>query len=160
MPLPFLPVLLLSPSSLLKAVRWHPALLAVKSQALDFNSQGMFLKEFRLWKSSSRLCRPLLGSLWAVNKRFRNQVNFASSEEQKSVLVSFLGDLFGLAYTFFIAQGHIFLHVWLYTVKSAITLACNFSSLIFVGLIILNVAERGGFCFGVFCFGLVWFFGL
>ena len=44
------------------------------------------------------------------------------------MLVSFLGDLFGYAYTPFIAQEHIFLHVWLYTLKSTLLIAYTFSS--------------------------------
>lgn len=48
------------------------------------------------------------------------------------MLVSFLGDLFGYAYMLFIAQGHIFLHVGLDSIKPTLLLACSFFSLIFM----------------------------
>ena len=43
------------------------------------------------------------------------------------MLVSFLEDLFDCAYTLFVPQGQIFLHVRLYTIKAALQLACNFA---------------------------------
>lgn len=130
MPLPFLLLLLLWSSSLGQAGSCPTAGLPTSS----LGAGVWFHRYFPAKIQGSRLQGAFFGCLWAVNKRCRNQVNSASSKGQKSMLVSFLGDLFGLVYPFFIAQGHIFLHVWLYTVKSALMLACNFFPWFFCGI--------------------------
>lgn len=93
--------------------------------ALECDFKGVFLKEFRIWKSW-RLRGPSLGSLWEVSARFR-QLIFASSQEQKFMLVSFLGHLFGSLYTLFRAQGRTYLHVGLHAIKSVYCSSVTFS---------------------------------